>query len=94
LLGLFSLGSVDHLFRLGVNVMYHEAMYLMVQLSLKTWLNGANFSLDTSFCNQNVRSPAWDNNVIGQHESYFVTCLGLYHLGSPFIECFLSSGNF
>jgi hypothetical protein len=25
------LGCVDHLFRLGVNVMYHEAMYLVVQ---------------------------------------------------------------
>jgi hypothetical protein len=29
--------GVDHLFRLGVNVMYHEAMYLVVQHILKTY---------------------------------------------------------
>jgi hypothetical protein len=29
-----------------------------------------NFGLDTSFCNWNFRSPAWDNNVMGLHGSY------------------------
>jgi hypothetical protein len=28
---LFDESAVDHLFRLGVNVMYHEDMYLVVQ---------------------------------------------------------------
>jgi hypothetical protein len=32
----YFLGTVDHLFQLGVNSMCHEAMYLMVQQSLKT----------------------------------------------------------
>jgi hypothetical protein len=63
---------VDHLFRLGVNVMYHEAMYLMVLLILKIYGSAGQFCPRHVFlCNQNVCSPAWDNNVIGQHESYF-----------------------
>jgi hypothetical protein len=43
-------GPVDHLFRLGVDVMYHEAMYLDVQHILKTYGSaGQIFSPSTSF---------------------------------------------
>jgi hypothetical protein len=36
------------------------------------WLNKENSPPQHVFlCNQNVCSPAWDNNVIGQNESYF-----------------------
>jgi hypothetical protein len=53
---------VDHLFRLGVNVMYHEDMYHVVQQVLKTfWLSRAFLP---NFCNRDVCSPAWDNNVM------------------------------
>ena len=65
-------GLVDHLFRLGVNSMYHEAVYLGVQPFFEDfWFYKTIFALDTSFCNQNVRSPEWDNNVMSQHESKF-----------------------
>jgi hypothetical protein len=33
------LGGVDHLFRLGVKSMYHEVVYLGVQLFLKTFVS-------------------------------------------------------
>jgi hypothetical protein len=68
----FYKGIVDHLFRLGVNVMYHEAIYLVVQHVLKTYGSaGQFFSQQVFLCIRNVRSLAWDNNAIGQHESIF-----------------------
>jgi hypothetical protein len=47
--------------------MYHEAMYLMVQLILKNY-GSAGKILPTNtlfYVIGNVCSPAWDNNVIG-----------------------------
>jgi hypothetical protein len=55
-------GVVDHLFRLGVNAMYHEDMYHVVQQVWKTfWLSRA---ILPQLCNRDACSPAWDNNVI------------------------------
>jgi hypothetical protein len=49
---------LDHLFRLGVNVMYHEAMYLVVQHILKTYGSaGQILPPDMSFYVIEMSSP-------------------------------------
>jgi hypothetical protein len=52
--------------------MYHEAMYHVVQHILKIYGSvGQILPRHVFLCNRNVCSPAWANNVIGQHESFF-----------------------
>jgi hypothetical protein len=51
--------------------MCHEAMYLMVQLSLKTyWFYKAFLASALHFVIEIFAPQTWDNNVMGLHGSY------------------------
>jgi hypothetical protein len=50
--------DVDHLFQLGVNVMYHEDMYLWYKTSLKTYGSAGQFCPPNFFLSpRNVQLP-------------------------------------